>query len=187
MVMKLWTHTRIGISLRLTHMIMFLTTSKTKGWQGVSTQNPMRRPTDRWKIFTYSILTLRMLHPRYLYIYDCPTWPWLWLFFHRYWDAMSQILSPWSSVQRSTNLTVKQLHKKVRLGWRNRLSMWLEHHMSPSVRPYQQWPLVNFKINFLMTWLSTTYKSGWIRDHPHCLKLVQQFVLRVFSRFTSVD
>lgn len=80
-IMKLWTQTRIGISKRLTCIIMFLTTSKTKGWHRVSTRNPMRRPTDHSKPFTYSILTLRMLHPRYLYIYDLLTWPWLWLFF----------------------------------------------------------------------------------------------------------
>lgn len=79
-ITKLWTRTRIGISQRLTRMIMSLTTSKTKGWHGVSTRNPMRRPTDRWKPFTYSILTLRTLRPRYC---DLPTWPsrWLWLFF----------------------------------------------------------------------------------------------------------
>ena len=58
--------------------------------KGATTQNPMRRPTDRWKPFTYSILTLRMLHPRYLYIYDLPTWLWLCFFFFFFTDIEMQ-------------------------------------------------------------------------------------------------
>ena len=33
--------------------------------------------------------------------------------FHRYWDAMRQILSIWSSAQRLTNLIPKQFHKSM--------------------------------------------------------------------------